>query len=210
MEGKVGADHPALVQLVKQCLHNVPRERPSTEALLTSLQGMRVEVEGEYGGPIRLDMVRLRLAKEVKEKDRRIQDLTQQQVMDVCTETIKLAHSKSNGLLIMDRMTGSQQVLMSDHNLMQGEHQAELEANQAELEARERQSQQLQTQTQQLQERVGTKDNLILQQQNQLDDLTRQMEVSGAKLSDIQINASLCVGEGHSCAAAAVTNPNKR
>ena len=79
----ISAHHPALVQLVKQCLHNVPRERPSTEALLTSLQGMRVEVEGEFGGiPIRLDMVRLRLAKEVKEKDRRIDDLMQQQVMN--------------------------------------------------------------------------------------------------------------------------------
>ena len=39
-----------------------------------------MEVEGEYGGPIRLDMVRVRLAKEVKVKDRRIVELTQQQV----------------------------------------------------------------------------------------------------------------------------------
>ena len=81
MEGMIGAHHPALVQLVKQSLHNVPHERPSTEALLTSLQGMREEVEGEYGGPFKLDMVRLRLAKEVREKDRRLQDLTQQLVM---------------------------------------------------------------------------------------------------------------------------------
>jgi hypothetical protein len=42
---------------------------------------MKVEVEGEYGGsPIRLDMVRVRLAKEVKVKERRIEELTQQQV----------------------------------------------------------------------------------------------------------------------------------
>ena len=54
-----------------------PRERPSTEELLTRLQGMRVEVEGEHGcsHPIRLDMVRLRLSKEVKEKDRRMEDM---------------------------------------------------------------------------------------------------------------------------------------
>ena len=39
-----------------------------------------MEVEGEYGGPIRLDMVRVRLAKEVKVKDKRIVELTQQQV----------------------------------------------------------------------------------------------------------------------------------
>ena len=81
LEGKVGSDHPALVQLLKQCLCNAPRERPSTEELLTRLQGMREEVEGEHGGsPIRLDMVRLRLAKDVKVKDRRIQHLTTQLV----------------------------------------------------------------------------------------------------------------------------------
>ncbi len=78
----ISANHPALVELVKQCLHNNPRERPSTEELLTRLQGIRVEVEGEHGSchPIRLDMVRLRLSKEMKEKDRRIEELTQQQV----------------------------------------------------------------------------------------------------------------------------------
>ena len=70
---------PDLVQLVKQCLSNDPNERPNTGQLLTTLQRMKVEVEGEYGGdPIRLDMVRVRLAKEVKVKDRRIKELTQQ------------------------------------------------------------------------------------------------------------------------------------
>ncbi len=70
-----------MVQLIKQCLHNDPQQRPSTEELLTRLQGMRGKVEGEYGGPFKLDMVRVRLAKEVKEKDRRIEELTQQQVV---------------------------------------------------------------------------------------------------------------------------------
>ena len=66
--------HPALVELVKQCLDNEPEERPSTEELLTRLQRMRAEVEGEYGGPFKLDLVRLKLAREVKEKDRRIEE----------------------------------------------------------------------------------------------------------------------------------------
>ena len=65
--------HSSLVHLVKQCLQNIPGQRPSIDELLAILQGMKVEVEGEYGGPIRLDMVRVRLAKEVKE-------LTQKQV----------------------------------------------------------------------------------------------------------------------------------
>ena len=80
LEWKISKDHPALVELVKQCLQNDPRERPSTEELLTRLQGMRVEVEGEHGGSIKLDMARLRLSKEVREKDRRMEELTQQQV----------------------------------------------------------------------------------------------------------------------------------
>ena len=82
LESLIHPLHPALVQLVKQCLHNVPRQRPSTDELLATLQRMKVEVEGEYGGsPIKLDMVRVRLAKEVKLKDRRIGELTQLQVM---------------------------------------------------------------------------------------------------------------------------------
>ena len=80
MEGSLNADHPALAELVKQCLHNVPYERPNAEELLTRLQGMRAEIEGGYGSsPITLDMVRLRLAKEIKVKEQRIEVLTQQQ-----------------------------------------------------------------------------------------------------------------------------------
>ena len=75
------SDHPTLIQLVRQCLHNVPNQRPSTDELLATLQRMKVEVEGEYGGsPIKLDMVRVRLAKEVKSNEQRIRELTQQQV----------------------------------------------------------------------------------------------------------------------------------
>ena len=85
LESLINPLHPALVQLVKQCLHNVPRQRPSTYELLATLQRMKVEVEGEYGGPVKLDMVRVRLAKEVKLKDRRIGELTQLQVSITCT-----------------------------------------------------------------------------------------------------------------------------
>ena len=73
--------YPNLVLLVKQCLQDIPDQRPSTDELLAILQRMKVEVEGEYGGiQIRLDMEKLRLAKEVKIKDTRIEELVQQQV----------------------------------------------------------------------------------------------------------------------------------
>ncbi len=70
-----------MVEVVKQCLQNDPRERPRTEELLTRLQGMRMEVEGEYGqDSVKLDLVKVRMAKQLKEKDRRMEELTQQQV----------------------------------------------------------------------------------------------------------------------------------
>ena len=46
--------YPNLVLLVKQCLQDIPDQRPSIDELLATLQRMKVEVEGEYGGsPIR-------------------------------------------------------------------------------------------------------------------------------------------------------------
>ena len=77
LEEKFGREHPALVQLVKQCLHNVPHQRPSTDEVLGSLQRMKVEVEGVYGGSLmKLDIGKVLLAKEMKMKDKRIEELT--------------------------------------------------------------------------------------------------------------------------------------
>ena len=82
LEAHIGVLYPNLVLLVKQCLQDIPDQRPSTDELLATLQRMKVEVEGEYayGGPFRLDMVRVRLAKEVKSRDTQIEELMQQQV----------------------------------------------------------------------------------------------------------------------------------
>ena len=67
--------HPSLVALVKECLQNDPDRRPNADDLLGRLQRMKVEVEGEYGYTFKLDMVRVKLAKEVKIKDRSIEEL---------------------------------------------------------------------------------------------------------------------------------------
>ena len=45
LEALVGRYHPALVELVKECLHNAPERRPTTDNLLARLQRMREEVE---------------------------------------------------------------------------------------------------------------------------------------------------------------------
>jgi hypothetical protein len=68
LEGAVGYLHPSLVQLVKQCLHNAPHERPNADDLLARLQRMKAEVEGEYGGDVvKVDIKRIKLAKKVKD-----------------------------------------------------------------------------------------------------------------------------------------------
>ena len=67
-----GNHHPSLVQLVRQCLHNVPEQRPSTDEVLGSLQRLKVEVDGLYGGSlVKLDINKVLLAKEMKMKDKR-------------------------------------------------------------------------------------------------------------------------------------------
>ena len=47
METMIGSDHP-LIQLVKQCLHNIPRERPSAKQLLSRLKKL------EFGDTVSL------------------------------------------------------------------------------------------------------------------------------------------------------------
>ena len=84
LEAKVNSDHPALVELVKECLHNAPNRRPTTDDLLARLQRMREEVEGEYGGgAVKVDLSKMRLFKEIKMKNRRLEELTQHQVPNI-------------------------------------------------------------------------------------------------------------------------------
>jgi len=73
LEAQVGSLHPGLVQLVKQCLHNAPDRRPTTDEVLGSLEGMRVEVEGVYG--VKMDIDKILVAKEMKMKDKRLEEM---------------------------------------------------------------------------------------------------------------------------------------
>ena len=89
MEERIGCLHPSLIQLIKQCLHNAPEERPATDEVLIGLQRLKVEVEGVYGGNFtKLDIGKVLLAKEMKMKDRRIEELREVEVGEIiCIHT---------------------------------------------------------------------------------------------------------------------------
>ena len=53
-----GRQYQPLVQLVKNCLHNNPSTRPSTEQVLEALEEMKATIEGPYGEISKLDAVR--------------------------------------------------------------------------------------------------------------------------------------------------------
>ena len=60
--GELGEQH-LLQQLVCQCLHNIPAQRPSAEELLQQLQAVRPHIEDEYGRQqAMVEMARLQVA----------------------------------------------------------------------------------------------------------------------------------------------------
>ena len=87
---QLGEEHPFL-QLVCQCLHNTPAQRPSSEELLQQLEAVRPQVKGRHGRQqVKVEMAKLQvtmmsvLEAEVGEKDGEIEclrhDLQQVQV----------------------------------------------------------------------------------------------------------------------------------
>ncbi len=76
LEAEIGPLHPSLVQLVKQCLHNAPHRRPTTDEVLDSLKGMRMKIECSYGGSlVKLDIDKILLTKELKMKNKRLEEM---------------------------------------------------------------------------------------------------------------------------------------
>ena len=82
---QLGEQHP-LLQLVCQCLHNEPAQRPSAEELLQQLKATRLQIERVYGSrqQMKVEMARLQEAMmsvfslretEVGEKDGEIERL---------------------------------------------------------------------------------------------------------------------------------------
>ena len=65
-----GGIRQALVQLIKNCLHNAPSQRPTAEQVVTSLNELKGDVEGSYRELATVDAVRqVRTVKMLKEID---------------------------------------------------------------------------------------------------------------------------------------------
>ena len=82
-----GGEHHPLTQLVKQCLQNAPSRRPTTEQLMTSLDGARDTIEGPYGKFSKLDAVRqVAMTRELVGRDVQMREVTNE--LEVKTEEI--------------------------------------------------------------------------------------------------------------------------
>ena len=96
LRDQLGEQHP-LLQLVCQCLHNTPAQRPSAEELLQQLEAVRPQVERAYGSrqQMKVEVAKLQVAMmsvfslretEVGEKDGEIERL-QHDLQDVQVRT---------------------------------------------------------------------------------------------------------------------------
>ena len=63
LQEQLGEQHP-LLQLVCQCLHNTPAERPSAEELLQQLEAVRPQIRGTYGSSqqVKVEIAKLQVA----------------------------------------------------------------------------------------------------------------------------------------------------
>ena len=66
---QLGRRHP-LAQLVMQCLHNDPRQRPSARQVLHQLEQLRAQITDRYEHMSKLEMIHA-----LREKETRIQEL---------------------------------------------------------------------------------------------------------------------------------------
>ena len=68
----VGGREHHLFGVVRECLANNPERRPTTSDLLSSLEEVGTETEG---GLLQLDIARVKTARSLRAKERRIQEL---------------------------------------------------------------------------------------------------------------------------------------
>ena len=77
LKDQVQKSHPVLVELVSNCLHNIPQSRPSALLVLETLQPILDEMEKTYGGTSGklMNVSNVLHMKETKQKNKRIVEL---------------------------------------------------------------------------------------------------------------------------------------
>ena len=96
LEATCGRICPTLVELVRQCLHNTAKRRPSSKDLLSRLRVVRREVEVAFGGNKQLNIANVIIVKEMKIKDKRIQELQVNMILKIRTCKTKLLKPQQN------------------------------------------------------------------------------------------------------------------
>ena len=96
LEATSGRSYSILVELVRQCLHNTPERRPSSKDLLSRLRAVRSEVEVAFGGNKQLNIANVLIVKEMKIKDKRIQEITGKYAkVRTCNKKISICYKKN-------------------------------------------------------------------------------------------------------------------
>ena len=84
----LGGQHPCVL-MTKQCLHNSPSRRPTTEQLVATLEGMRAGIEGPCGAVARADAMRqVVMMKVFREKDVEVREKLNQ----LATQDTEIQH----------------------------------------------------------------------------------------------------------------------
>ena len=99
-EFRDGEHHP-LIFMVKGCLQNAPSRRPTTEQLVTELEGMRADIEGPCGVVARADAARqVVMMKEILGRDSKLKEkINELTAKDVEIQRLQLAQVNFTNLI---------------------------------------------------------------------------------------------------------------
>ena len=91
---------------MKQCLQNVPSRRPTTEQLVTELQGVRASIEGPCGSAVaRADAMRhVMMTKEILGREAKVRQKTNDlTAKDVEIQQLQKAQVRGSNVCVLIR-----------------------------------------------------------------------------------------------------------
>ncbi|XP_064389626.1 serine/threonine-protein kinase TAO3-like isoform X3 [Halichondria panicea] len=115
----VGGREHLLFRLVRECLANTPEKRPATAELLSSLEEVGREMDGEL---LQLDIARVKTARTLRAKEKRIEALQREMV-----EKDRILERKDEQIVQKDEQLTEKDALLAqkDDQLVQKDNQLE-------------------------------------------------------------------------------------